>query len=125
MAARLHRCSLGNAAIDAALGMPILLAFLFGITEVSRAMWIQTNIQQAVEDASRCAAVNSTTCGTDTAIKNYAVSHTYAYTVAATNFTVTTPACGRQVAASVPFSSVATGIVGIVVTLTAQSCHPI
>jgi Flp pilus assembly protein TadG len=120
----LLRCGTGNVSVDAALGLPILLMFLFGITEVSRAMWIQNNIQQAVEDAARCAAVNSTICGSETAIKAYAVTKTYQYSVAASNFTYSTPACGKEVSATVPFTSVATGIVGIELNLTAKSCYP-
>jgi Flp pilus assembly protein TadG len=123
-AAWLRTSRAGSASVDAALGLPILLMFLFGITEISRGMWIQTNVQQAVEAAARCAAINTTTCDTAANIKTYAAGQIHAYTVASSNFSYATPACGKEVSATVPFQSAVTGIVGIEVNLTAKSCYP-
>ena len=120
----------GNAIVEAALVMPLCLSMIFGTIEVGRAMFIQNALQQAVEDAARCAAINTTVCGTEANIKTYAVNHVYGYSISSTVFTVTSPACGKKVAASFSFATwlaVNVGISGLSFNpvITAKSCHPV
>jgi hypothetical protein len=62
--------------------------------------------------AARCAAVNTTLCGTTSAIQTYAASQTYGITIASSTFTYTQRSCGYQVSASYVFSFTA-GITGL------------
>ena len=64
---RLRRSRAGNAAIEAAIGLPVLISFGAALSEFGYAMWIQNTLQYAAESAARCAAINSTTCGTTAA----------------------------------------------------------
>ena len=49
----------GAAAVETALVLPVFLLCVFGISEIGRALWIQSTLQYAVEDAARCAAINT------------------------------------------------------------------
>jgi len=49
----------GATAVEFALIAPIFLILVFGIFEMSRAMWIKAALQFAVEEAARYAIVNS------------------------------------------------------------------
>jgi Flp pilus assembly protein TadG len=122
---RLKRSRAGNAAIEAALGLPVLITFAAGLSEFGYAMWIQNTLQYAAESAARCAAINTTTCGTTANIQAYAVSQVVAINVTASNFTATTPACGKQVTASYVFDGGIPLLLGDWnPTLTAIACHP-
>ncbi len=122
---RLRRSRAGNAAIEAALGLPVLITFGAGLSEFGYAMWIQNTLQYAVEAAARCAAINTTDCGTTANIQAYAVSQVVAINVTTSTFTVSTPACGKQVTASYAFDGGIPMLLGDWnPTLTATACHP-
>jgi Flp pilus assembly protein TadG len=53
--------------MEFALVFPSFILLTMGVIEFGRAMWIQNTLQAAVEQAARCAVVNTTTCGTDIA----------------------------------------------------------
>lgn len=116
--------STGSAVVESALVLPLLFAFGFGMVEVGRALWTQNSLQFAVEDAARCAAINTVVCGTTTAIKTYAAGRVNVAAITASDFTVSAPACGKKVSVSYPFESLVPDLVPVSVTLTAQSCHP-
>ena len=112
------------AAVEAALLLPLFLAFIFGICEFGRALWTQSALQYAVEVAARCAVVNTTTCGNTGQIQSYAASAVNGLTIPSTDFNVTTPSCGTQVSISYPFTLAVPQLIPWSMTLTAQSCHP-
>jgi Flp pilus assembly protein TadG len=114
----------GSAAVEAAIVLPIFFSFVFGISEVGRALWVQSALQYAVEDAARCAAVNTSSCGNTSAVQSYAAGRVFGITIPSSSFSVTKPSCGNQVSISYAFSSVVPNLVPFSVTLTAQSCHP-
>jgi Flp pilus assembly protein TadG len=114
----------GSTIVEAAIVLPLLFACGFGLVEVGRALWIQNSLQFAVEDAARCAAINQVSCGTTAAITSFAAARANVGAITASQFTVSTPACGRMVSVSYPFQSLVPDLVPISVTLTAQSCHP-
>lgn len=114
----------GATAVETAIVLPIFLLFVFGVSEIGRALWLQSALQFAVEDAARCAAINTTTCGTTPAIQSYAASRVVGLTIPPTSFNVTSPICGMQVSINYAFSSVVPNLVPFSVTLAAQSCHP-
>ena len=77
----------------------------------------------SVEEASRCASINATACGSAGKVQAFAAARSGG-SFASSVFTASTVGCGNQVSASypmrlnIPFTSYA-------VTLTAQSCYPI
>jgi len=121
---RLAGSASGATAIEAAIAMPVLLAFTFGILDVSRAMTMQNSLQYATDAAARCAAINSTTCGTEAAIKLYAARRIPQTRISQNAFAVTNAACGRQVSVTYSFRSVLPGFERFSPILTASSCHP-
>lgn len=121
---RLRRSDHGSSAVEFAMVAPFLIAMLFGVFEFGRALWIQSLLDYAVEQAARCATINTTTCSSASAIATYAAQQTSPLNLPASTFTASTPACGNKVQASYPFTFVASGLFPYAVTLTSQSCFP-
>ena len=122
----------GANAVEFALVAPLLIGLLFGIFEFGQAIWTQGVLEYAVEQAARCASINTTTCGSSAAIKTYASQQTSPLNLAASVFSASTPTCGNQVTASYVFSFVgtlplinSTALFPTSVTLTSSSCYPI
>jgi Flp pilus assembly protein TadG len=116
--------SRGSVLIEAAFALPVLLMFGFGIIETSRAMWTQNTMQFAVEAAARCAAYDTTNCGTDAGIQTVAVSAAAGLDIASTSYIVTADTCGRKVSVSQTFDGGIPGIEAYTPTLTAWACYP-
>lgn len=118
----------GNVAIEYGLVLPMLLLFVLGIMDVSRLVWTYTTLWRAAEAAARCGAINTVACATTAQVQNVAVNEAWGLSVAVSNFTVTTPACGVQVQGTYDFNSIIPGI-GVaapmgLVTLQATACYP-
>jgi Flp pilus assembly protein TadG len=122
---RFGRAEDGAGAVEFAIIVPILMSVFFGIFEFGRALWTQGVLDYAVEQAARCASINTTTCSSVSTIQTFAAAQTTPLNLATSIFTVTTPTCGHQVAASYPFAFVATGLFSYSLTLTSTSCYPI
>lgn len=105
------------------IALPLCLV-LFAVVEIGLAVRMRSALQYATAQAARCAAVDSTVCGTTTATAAYATTQTQGVTVSASSFTVTSAACGKQVTASVPLPIVAHKVIPGAVTLSARSCYP-
>ena len=118
----LKRDRAGGLAVDFALTATPLLLLVFGTMEVGRMLWLQNALNFSVEAAARCAAIDVNNCATSAQIKSYAAASSGSGFASGT-FTVTTPACGKQVAASYPMS-VDIPFAAVSITLTAQSCYP-
>jgi Flp pilus assembly protein TadG len=128
---RLGASNDGASAVEFALVAPILLTLLFGIFEFGRVLWTQGILDYAVEQAARCASIDTTNCGSSGAIKSYASALTTPLNLNTSVFTATTAACGNQVTASYPFNFIGTfALIGgnalfpTSVTLTSSSCYP-
>jgi Flp pilus assembly protein TadG len=127
---RFRRAERGSNAVEFALVAPLLIGFLFAIYQVGLAIWTQGILDFAVEQAARCAAVNTTTCGTDSAIETYAATQTAPLSISSATFTASTVSCGFQVTASYSFVFFGTfpysnkAILPNSVTLTSSSCYP-
>jgi len=122
-ARRFGRDQAGNLAIEFGLLAPALLLFLFGIVEGGRLLWTVNALHYSVQEAARCASVNSTTCGTATQIQSFAAGRSGA-AFDSSVFTATVAGCGNRVSASytmplnIPFMAHS-------ISLSAQSCFPI
>ncbi len=121
----------GNVAIEYGLILPLLLLFTFGIIDTGRMLWSFTTLSRATDAAARCAAVDSTTCGSTSLVQSYAVSQAWGLDVTTSAFTVTQPACGKQVSASYTFQFVIPWFFGSTpfgaantIALTATACYP-
>lgn len=120
---------LGSAAIEYALILPAVLMFIFGLMDTGRLLWSYTTLSRAVGAAARCAAINTTQCGTAAQIQAFAATEAWGVTVAASAFTVTTATCGIKVTGNYDFEFVMPGFNVVVpagtITLTAASCYPL
>ncbi len=120
----LLRATQGATAIEFALVAPAMLLTLFGAIEFGRLMWTQSALHYAVQQAARCASVNTVTCGTPSQIASYAASTVTALNIASSAFTATSQSCGHQVLASFNYQFVATGLFPYTPVLTAKACFP-
>lgn len=114
----------GATVVEFALILPILLVFLLGTVEFGRMLWTKSLLDHAVDEAARCASVNTGTCGNAGATAAYAVQRSAPLTVASSIFTATSPSCGSQVSATYPFVFVAPSLLNWTVTLASQACYP-
>lgn len=126
----------GGAAVDFGLTLPFLIAFLYGIIELSRMLWGLAVLNFAVEQGARYSVINcASTCSPDAA--HYAANWAalaVGLQPAASSFTVnTTGNCGTGVSGtvvsvSVPFRTPVLLLLpngsAFSVTLAAQSCYP-
>ena len=123
LVAALLRDDAGNLAVEFGMLAPVFLLFLFGIMEGGRLLWTVNALHYSVQEAARCASINTVACGTSDQIKAYAAGRSGAQ-FASSVFTASTVACGRLVSASytmplnIPFMSHS-------ISLSAQSCYPI
>lgn len=115
----------GSVAVEYGIILPVLLMLTLGIIDMGRLIWTQTTLDRAVEAAARCGAVNAIECGTVAQLQSYAVGEAYGLTIQASDFTVSTEACGVQVAARYPFRIVIPWVDVTQLTLTATACYPV
>jgi Flp pilus assembly protein TadG len=111
----------GTSALEFALLLPVFLLLFFGAIEFGRMIWTQVTLQQAVQAAARCVSVGSCTVGD---APSYASQQTYGLDVSSGAFTATSPSCGIEVSANLPFTFILSALFPWSVTLTAQSCYP-
>src|SRR5436309_333079 len=114
----------GATAVEFALTVPFFIAFLLAIMDGGMMMWTQLGLQHGAEMAARCAAVNTTSCGSDTNIKSYAAAQAYGLSVTSAAYSVSTAACGKTVTGNYTYT-LFLSYVGIVssVALSAKSCY--
>jgi Flp pilus assembly protein TadG len=120
-----RRQTRGAAALEFALVLPALLLFLLGIMDVGRLVWTQATLDRAVEAAARCGAIDTSACGTATAVQSYAAGQAFGLTVASSAFVVIHATCGLKVSVSLPFTLVIPWIPTSELTLTASACYPV
>lgn len=121
---RLLRSRAGTTAVEFALVALPFITLLFGIIDFSRLVWTQTALQFAVEKTARCAAVNTSACGTPAQILAYAVSHMLAPGVPIKDFSYNVYPCGSSVSVSTNFTFILGKLMPSALTLKAQSCYP-
>lgn len=116
----------GAAAIEYALILPAVLLFVIGIIDAGRLMWTYTTLSRAAEAAARCAAINTTDCGTVGQIQSYAAAQAWGLTIDSGAFTVTTADCGIQVKGTYSFTFAIPAFTKAMgtVPLSATACYP-
>jgi Flp pilus assembly protein TadG len=126
---RLYDDEQGATAVEFALLMTAFIFVIFGLIRVGVMMWTQAGLQHGAEVAARCASVNTTLCGSQSQIQNYAAANSLAVNPPSSAFTVpvqpSTGTCGSNmgnlVTASYSFNFFP---VGGQITLAAKSCYP-
>jgi Flp pilus assembly protein TadG len=79
----------GAAALEFALVAPLLLLFLFGILETSRAVWARQVMQRATHSTVRCVSIGMTECTTEAGIRSYFLAQARTSSIPAASITVT------------------------------------
>lgn len=111
----------GATAVEFAMLMPVFVAMMFGIINCGFMLWTQLGMEHGAVAAARCATINPSVCPD---VPAYAAQQAYDLNLPKSAFTLSTPACGNQVAASYPFQFTTLMFPPINVTLKAQSCYP-
>lgn len=114
----------GTAALEFALTAPAFFGLMIAIMTIGLAMYAQLALQHSVEMAARCAGINTTICGTSSAIQSYAVSQSYGLSPDPSVFTVTSTTCGTNVLATYVVNLDFGPFGNRNVTLSANSCFP-
>lgn len=86
-------------------------------------LWTLNALHYSVEEAARCASINTVTCATAGQIQTFAASSSGAG-LASSVFTASVAGCGNQVSATYPMR-LYVPFVDFSMTLTASSCYPI
>jgi uncharacterized membrane protein len=112
----------GTTAIEMAVILPVLLLFVFGVTEFGRLLWTQVTLDYAAESAARCHAINETVCGT--VEQTQTASRALGLDVVPSTFSVTTDSCGKRVSATLPFQFAVPQLLPYAVTIYSVACYP-
>ena len=123
----------GGAAVEMAVVLAFLIAMVLAVIETGRLLWTVTVLQFAVEQAARCAVVDSAVCdgtGANTAQCN-AAGWALGLALGCSDFTLASCAngAGKEVSISYTFQSVALEMLPggnfFTVNLNAGSCYPV
>lgn len=93
----------GATAVEFALIIPIFVAMVMGGMEIATVGFAAASLHFAVEDAARCASVQTTVCTNPSGIKSFAMAH-YAGPSISPVFTYSPTGCGHTVTATGTFS---------------------
>jgi Flp pilus assembly protein TadG len=122
----------GSEAIEFALVLPVFLMFVLGIADCARLIWTNTTLAQATAVAARCGAINTSLCGTSSLVASYAAAQAVGLGLTSAAFTVSTQACGTQVAGTMTYQFFIPWFYGASpfgasnqLTLHAVSCYPL
>lgn len=112
----------GATVVEFALIAPVLFAAIFGFINVGLMIFSASSLHYAVQQASRCASVMTTTCTNSTTTAAYAATQYYGPSIDAV-FTYSTAGCGNTV------SGTGTYVLNAVVAewsvpLSATACFP-
>lgn len=123
---RLLHSDNGAAAVETALVLPVFfIALVFGVIKIALLLWTDASLNYAAEAAARCASVNSTQCGSGSAIQTYALNNYFGQPVGATNpFTYSASGCGHSVTASYTYTLAIPVVGSWNIPLTATACFP-
>jgi Flp pilus assembly protein TadG len=120
----------GSGAVEFALVLPAFLMFVLGLVDCGRLLWTNGTLAHAVAEASRCAIVNTSACGTAAAVQAYAVTQAWGLGLTSSAFTVTAAACGTQVNGTLNFTFIIPWFFGSApfgsgnaMTLSAVACY--
>lgn len=111
----------GATAVEFAMIAPVLLMFVFGILEFSRAMWVHNALQQTAIAGARCEGISQSSVASTAACNGSSVTG-YVQSVA-TGWGITVPASGITVSANTTCAG-ATGFSAVTINYTFQTAVP-
>jgi Flp pilus assembly protein TadG len=112
----------GATAVEYAFILPVFVMMIFGVIGVSQLAGAMSSMHYAVEEASRCFAVNKTTCGTPTTAAAYANAKYLGPDVGVV-FVATNTGCGFTVSATATYT-LQLAVSTLDVPLSAAACYP-
>ena len=125
IACRLTRDVRGVAAVEFAITSPLYFLALFGLAQAGMWLWTDFSLQRAVDAASPCAAILTSTCGTTSAIQTYAANNVVGLSVPSSAFSVTNASCGAKVSAAYEVPTFTSGLGLPNITVHVSACYPI
>ncbi len=123
----------GVAALEFALVGSLFFLFILGIVEVGRGLWTMNALNYAVQQAARCASINTTACGSQTNVRSFAVGVSAVLVPSSTFSLNPSPVPGWAPTCSTTTNNMVTAsyqmnlfipFVSVRPTLTAASCFP-
>jgi Flp pilus assembly protein TadG len=106
--------------------LPVFMTMMFGIVEMSRAIWIQGVLQYAAEQGARCGVVATTGCTSTSGVQSFAATFGDGIPLTTSNIVVNaTASCGYQVTANYTFTTIVRPLINYSWPLTSTSCRPI
>jgi Flp pilus assembly protein TadG len=121
----LLRCERGVSTIEMAIVITALLGLLFGIFNIGIMMWTVSSLRYAAEGAARCAAIDTTNCGSASAVQAYAMTLYSGQPLGESNpFTYSATGCGHTVTASYTYSLSIPLYGSYSIPLSASACFP-
>ncbi len=112
----------GTAAVEFALVAPVFVGLAVGTFYLCLCLFLTGSLHYAVEQAARCASVNTTVCSSASAIVSYAQSN-YFGPGGSPNFTYAAAARGNSVTASMNYV-LDVGLRRFTVPVSATACFP-
>ena len=112
----------GTAAVEFAMVAPAFIGLAVGTFYVCLCLFLTGSLHYAVEQAARCASVNTTVCSSSTAIVTYAQNN-YFGPGGTPNFTYAAAACGKSVTASMSYV-LDVGLRRFTIPVSATACFP-
>jgi hypothetical protein len=112
----------GAAAVEFAMVAPAFVGLAVGTFYVCLCLFLTGSLHYAVEQAARCASVNTTVCPNSSAIVSYAQNN-YFGPGGTPNFTYAAAACGKSVSASMNYV-LDVGLRRFTIPVSATACFP-
>jgi Flp pilus assembly protein TadG len=112
----------GTAAVEFALVAPAFIGLAVGTFYVCLCLFLTGSLHYAVEQAARCASVNTTLCSGSSAIVTYAQNN-YFGPGGTPNFTYAAAACGNSVTATMNYV-LDVGLRRFTIPVSATACFP-
>jgi Flp pilus assembly protein TadG len=114
----------GASAVEFAVTAPVYFLILFAIIEAGLLLWTQLGLQHGAQSAARCAAIDTTTCNTSSAIQAYAAQKSFALNPPSSIFVVQTLGCGVNVSADYTYNFLSNFFKLPTLSLHAKACFP-
>jgi Flp pilus assembly protein TadG len=112
----------GTAAVEFALVAPAFIGLAVGTFYVCLCLFLTGSLHYAVEQAARCASVNTTLCSGSSAIVTYAQNN-YFGPGGTPSFTYAAAACGNSVTATMNYV-LDVGLRRFTIPVSATACFP-
>lgn len=119
---RLRAAEHGGTAVEYAMVLPAFITLIVGGLCAGNLAFAANSLHYAVEDAARCASVNSTVCTSTSAIATYAQGRYFGPQISP-SFNYSTAGCGHTVSATATYPIILAAAT-LNVPISASACYP-